>query len=566
MLDKRLSPKQLMVEFDPRRKGEVSRKDFRSGVKRTLVSTATDRELDELFNHIDSKGTGALEVGALQTELCRFHERVVELAKGGRLREVKRAKLLEHHPLLLDAIARTAEVEAEVEAEKAEAAEGSAARGLVGTASHQAKLAAALAQQALAAHQDALVEALALAEEEEEEREKQKASATAKAKAGWRSVKDSMKDGTLEAQARANLAVFREEVQAEAWAAAHHEALGEALAQAQTPAEGASPESQASTLPSSSPIRRRASIASFDRASIAAFEPSPGGRRASIASLEPPSLAAGRRASIASTFEALPGGRRASMASLEPLSAAAGQRASVQGAPTGEASPAPLPLYPKEQATRALLISGCKKSALFRGSSKEAVAAAVDAMLPVDEVALGADVITQGDSKDDQFYVVESGEYTVHLKQARDAEVHRYAAGSTFGELALMYSCPRAATVRCAVPGQLWTLDRKAYRLLMKSRVSKSDRQGGDARTANGSPTGEKATNGSFTRGSPSSQRATNGSLTRGSPSSQRAADGSLIRGSPSPERVASAAASATVEQVDTRGDHRGPWRKSGNS
>ena len=43
-----------------------------------------------------------------------------------------------------------------------------------------------------------------------------------------------------------------------------------------------------------------------------------------------------------------------------------------------------------------------------------------------------------------------------------------YSKGDSFGELALMYSSARAATVKCASTGKLWCLDRLAYKKLAK--------------------------------------------------------------------------------------------------
>ena len=41
--------------------------------------------------------------------------------------------------------------------------------------------------------------------------------------------------------------------------------------------------------------------------------------------------------------------------------------------------------------------------------------------------------------------------------------VHAYAAGGYFGELALLYDQPRAATVRCRVAGVVCKLDRQTF-------------------------------------------------------------------------------------------------------
>lgn len=80
------------------------------------------------------------------------------------------------------------------------------------------------------------------------------------------------------------------------------------------------------------------------------------------------------------------------------------------------------------------------------------------------------DVITQGDIGE-TFYLLESGEVDVYKKKA-DAEeikVHTYKSGDAFGELALMYNAPRAATCRVAKGGEakLWALDRVSFKVIV---------------------------------------------------------------------------------------------------
>ena len=48
----------------------------------------------------------------------------------------------------------------------------------------------------------------------------------------------------------------------------------------------------------------------------------------------------------------------------------------------------------------------------------------------------------------DNFYVIEAGDF-VAVKGGR--QVFRYEGSGSFGELALMYNCPRAATVQVSV-------------------------------------------------------------------------------------------------------------------
>ncbi len=45
--------------------------------------------------------------------------------------------------------------------------------------------------------------------------------------------------------------------------------------------------------------------------------------------------------------------------------------------------------------------------------------------------------------------------------------------GGVFGELALMYNMPRAATVRAVTPVKLWALDRLTFRSTLKDATLK---------------------------------------------------------------------------------------------
>ena len=58
--------------------------------------------------------------------------------------------------------------------------------------------------------------------------------------------------------------------------------------------------------------------------------------------------------------------------------------------------------------------------------------------------------------------MVDSGTYEVFLKQAEENKpVATYESGKSFGELALLYNSPRAATIKCKEAGVLWALERK---------------------------------------------------------------------------------------------------------
>ncbi len=71
------------------------------------------------------------------------------------------------------------------------------------------------------------------------------------------------------------------------------------------------------------------------------------------------------------------------------------------------------------------------------------------------DVAPNVDVIRQGDAGD-RFYVIDSGEFEVTVDGARRPDLDRRGQG--FGEIALLYSIPRTATVTSRTQGRLLSL------------------------------------------------------------------------------------------------------------
>ena len=75
-------------------------------------------------------------------------------------------------------------------------------------------------------------------------------------------------------------------------------------------------------------------------------------------------------------------------------------------------------------------------------------------------VAKGEFLIKQGD-EGDEFYIVASGQFEV----IKDGESKtKYSAGQGFGELALLYMQPRAASVVALEDSTVWAVDRDTFR------------------------------------------------------------------------------------------------------
>lgn len=80
----------------------------------------------------------------------------------------------------------------------------------------------------------------------------------------------------------------------------------------------------------------------------------------------------------------------------------------------------------------------------------------------------GDNIIVQGEIGD-VFYLVEDGLVDVYIKKGDSDEikVHTYKSGDAFGELAIMYNAPRAATCRAQTTTKLWALDRVSFKVIV---------------------------------------------------------------------------------------------------
>ncbi|CAK85499.1 unnamed protein product (macronuclear) [Paramecium tetraurelia] len=82
-------------------------------------------------------------------------------------------------------------------------------------------------------------------------------------------------------------------------------------------------------------------------------------------------------------------------------------------------------------------------------------------------------VIHQGDDGN-ELYVVDEGELECTKKfpnQHQETKLKTYLPGECFGELALLYNTPRAATIKAIKPVVAFTLDRKTFELFVKVKA-----------------------------------------------------------------------------------------------
>lgn len=84
-------------------------------------------------------------------------------------------------------------------------------------------------------------------------------------------------------------------------------------------------------------------------------------------------------------------------------------------------------------------------------------------------------MIQQGDAGD-VLYVVDSGTLDCFKRFKKDEDekfLKTYQPGESFGELALLYNAPRAATIRAAQDSILFSLDRECFNNIVKDSAIK---------------------------------------------------------------------------------------------
>lgn len=126
-------------------------------------------------------------------------------------------------------------------------------------------------------------------------------------------------------------------------------------------------------------------------------------------------------------------------------------------------------VVPKDYKTMAALSKAIAKNVLFSHLDENERTDIFDAMFPVN--CLSGEVIIQQGDEGDNFYVIDQGEVEVFVN---NEQVTTISEGGSFGELALIYGTPRAATVRAKTDVKLWGIDRDSYRrILMGSTIRK---------------------------------------------------------------------------------------------
>uniref|UniRef100_H3DF21 Protein kinase cAMP-dependent type II regulatory subunit beta n=1 Tax=Tetraodon nigroviridis TaxID=99883 RepID=H3DF21_TETNG len=133
----------------------------------------------------------------------------------------------------------------------------------------------------------------------------------------------------------------------------------------------------------------------------------------------------------------------------------------------------PLVTHPKTDEQRQRLQEACRDILLFKNLDPEEMSQVLDAMF--EKFCTEGEHIIDQDDDGDNFYVIESGTFSIFVKtDSTEKLVGCYDNRGSFGELALMYNTPRAATIIATSTGALWCLDRLTFRrIIVKNNAKK---------------------------------------------------------------------------------------------
>ncbi|KAF4687618.1 hypothetical protein FOZ60_003636 [Perkinsus olseni] len=173
----------------------------------------------------------------------------------------------------------------------------------------------------------------------------------------------------------------------------------------------------------------------------------------------------------------------------DPTASVRSRRAGVsaESVPSASAQDWTKPVYEKsdgeKEMLREIIQSNQRLQVFFGHLQPSAVDDVIMAMYPK-TVPAGSDVIVQGDVGD-ACYIVSEGSLEVFVKRdpsesGKGGKVMDLGPGSLFGELALLYNAPRAATVSCTTEVKLWGLDSDSFRMMLRTADAASPKENED--------------------------------------------------------------------------------------
>jgi CRP-like cAMP-binding protein/tRNA A-37 threonylcarbamoyl transferase component Bud32 len=123
--------------------------------------------------------------------------------------------------------------------------------------------------------------------------------------------------------------------------------------------------------------------------------------------------------------------------------------------------------YPKSDAAIQFIDNSLADNFIFASLSSRERRHLIDAMM-METVPAGNIIIQQG-QVGDYFYVVEEGQISFSVD---GNHVGACSRGASFGELALLYNCPRAATCLANTDCRVWKVDQRTFRHMLANNTA----------------------------------------------------------------------------------------------
>jgi len=132
------------------------------------------------------------------------------------------------------------------------------------------------------------------------------------------------------------------------------------------------------------------------------------------------------------------------------------------------------PVFPKSEEQKKRIRETIQNSFMFSCLDEDDLKIVIDAFQET-RADSGVTIIEQGDDGD-CLYLLEEGECEVFKRLPGETEqklVFTQKPGDAFGELALLYNCPRAATVKAKSAVVFWKLDRESFNHIVKDAAAR---------------------------------------------------------------------------------------------
>jgi cAMP-dependent protein kinase regulator len=131
------------------------------------------------------------------------------------------------------------------------------------------------------------------------------------------------------------------------------------------------------------------------------------------------------------------------------------------------------PVYKKSEFDLKRIMMAIKTNSFFDNLSYKTRKSFSQAFEPI-QVSKDTVIIQQGGENGDYFYIIGDGEVEFKVD---DVAVGSASSGQSFGELALLYSSPRAATVLTAsMPTKLFRVDKNTFRNILHIQIVESEK------------------------------------------------------------------------------------------